>query len=92
VDILTAPGEPIVSTAAGVAHATNFAPRSGTSLAAAHVTGAVALMLEASPNCTRAAVVDCLRRTARSDHHTRLGPATAWGVGKLDIAAALESI
>jgi hypothetical protein len=56
------------------------------------VTGAIALMLEANRECTRAEVARCLRATARSDQYTNAGPATAWGAGKLDIAAALASI
>jgi subtilisin family serine protease len=92
VELIAAPGEPILTAAAGAAHAASFSVGHGTSLAAAHVTGAIALMLETNQKCTRAEVARCLRSTARSDKYTNAGPATAWGAGKLDIAAALASI
>ena len=92
IDLIAAPGEPISTAAAGGSHAHSFDVGRGTSLAAAHVTGAIALMLETNQGCTRAEVARCLRATARTDQYTNAGPATAWGAGKLDIAAALASI
>jgi subtilisin family serine protease len=64
----------------------------GTSMAAPVVTGAVALLLQQKPKRTLKDIRDILSRTARRDAHT--GPA-AWdpfyGVGKLDIAEALQN-
>lgn len=92
VEMLTAPGGPVTTAEPGLTGAVNFAPAYGTSFAAPHVTGAIALMLEAAPHLTRDEVIDCLRRSARSDAETSAGPASAWGAGKLDIAAALACL
>ncbi|MGY1727833.1 S8 family serine peptidase [Geodermatophilus sp. SYSU D01062] len=63
----------------------------GTSMAAPMVTGAVALLLQQKPGRTLADVHDLLRRSARRDLHTGVGPwDPVYGVGKLDIAAALR--
>lgn len=60
---------------------------SGTSMAAPVVSGAVALMLEANPGLTPAAVLDILRLTARpSLRHDRLTQGAGW----LDIRAAVD--
>jgi subtilisin family serine protease len=87
--LLAAPGQTIISSAASNVAATPYAPSQGTSLAAAHVTGAIALMLEAKPSMTRDEVRDCLTASARTDPDTAAGPASGWGAGKLDIDAAL---
>jgi len=64
----------------------------GTSMAAPVVTGAVAMLLQQKPERTLADIRDIFSRSVRRDAHT--GPA-AWdpfyGLGKLDIAAALRS-
>jgi len=64
----------------------------GTSMAAPHVAGAVALMLSLDPGLTSAEVLHILRTTARQDTLTGWVPNDRWGWGKLDIAAALSSI
>jgi subtilisin family serine protease len=89
VSMLAAPGETITTTAPSNIAATSYSVSQGTSLAAAHVTGAIALMLEANPALTRSDVHDCLITTARHDADTVGGPASGWGAGKLDINAAL---
>jgi subtilisin family serine protease len=89
VQVLAAPGETITTCAAGPGTSSHYAPDAGTSLAAAHVTGAIAVMLEAEPALSRADVLDRLRRTARTDADTSAGPASGWGAGKLDLCAAV---
>jgi subtilisin family serine protease len=87
--LLTAPGAP-VTTCTTLVSGAPYGTRRGTSLAAPHVTGAIALMLEQRPELTRDEVAGCLLGTARIDADTILGPASGWGAGKLDIAAALD--
>jgi minor extracellular serine protease Vpr len=64
---------------------------SGTSMAAPHVTGAVALLLQRSswagsgPTSLR----DRLRATGRGDSYTGALPNDGWGFGKLDVTAAV---
>ncbi|CAN5888584.1 hypothetical protein BH23GEM9_BH23GEM9_01120 [soil metagenome] len=70
----------------------------GTSMAAPHVAGSVALMLEHRPALGPEEVLDVLARTARQDAFTARTydpspgamPSDWWGQGKLDVAAALE--
>jgi len=63
----------------------------GTSQAAPHVTGAVALLLERRPDLTLPAIRELLRAGARSDPHVGQGQAWSprWGFGKLDARKAL---
>jgi subtilisin family serine protease len=64
----------------------------GTSMAAPVVTGAVALLLQQQPRRSLADIREILSRSVRRDAHT--GPAPwdpFYGLGKLDIAAALHS-
>jgi hypothetical protein len=63
----------------------------GTSVAAAHVAGAVALMLEEAPEMTRAAVLDCLARDATADDYTGPTPNDRWGAGKLYLQPLVAS-
>jgi subtilisin family serine protease len=61
----------------------------GTSQATPHVTGALALLLEADPSLTPSALRDILRATARDE----LGGYTPRvGFGKLDVLAALRYV
>jgi subtilisin family serine protease len=62
----------------------------GTSMAAPHVAGAVALLFSRSPNLTWSAVKDALTAGARVDAHVGAAPNTSWGAGKLDIPRAAE--
>jgi len=61
---------------------------SGTSMAAPHVTGAVALLLQKHPRATAAQVRTMLTASARSAANQ---DALRWGAGKLDAAALLQA-
>jgi subtilisin family serine protease len=61
----------------------------GTSMAAPHVAGAVALLFDVDPQLTGSEVLDLLTRTARRDEYTGSVPNPRWGFGKLDVWAAL---
>lgn len=64
---------------------------SGTSMAAAHVTGALALLASSHPDWTAADRAECLRRTARKLPAMRGSERTReYGFGLLDIPAALS--
>jgi subtilisin family serine protease len=70
----------------------------GTSMAAPHVTGAIALLLQHRPNLGPEEVLDVLSRSARQDAFTSrvfdaspfARPTDWWGHGKLDVPAALQ--
>jgi subtilisin family serine protease len=55
----------------------------GTSAAAAHVAGAVALLLQQTPNMSPSAVRLALRARTRTDSFTGAVPNATWGYGKL---------
>ncbi|MBC2902197.1 S8 family serine peptidase [Streptomyces cupreus] len=88
--LLTAPGAPITSCCPAALSNSMHLQVTGTSFAAAHVTGAIALMLEKQPTLTRDQVLKCLLQNSRTDNDTQAGPPTAWGAGKLNIHAALN--
>ena len=62
----------------------------GTSMAAPHVTGAIALLLEENPRLTRADIVRHLQATARD--RPAGGWDATWGGGKLNIQAAIDAV
>ncbi len=63
----------------------------GTSQAAPHVTGAVALMLEKNPALSFTQIRDFLKNTARPVNGQVL-PNNDWGWGKLDVKAAVDAV
>lgn len=65
---------------------------SGTSMAAPHVTGTVALMLQKKPDLLASEVKSILQRTARQDEFTGAVPNAQWGSGKLDAKAAVDAV
>ena len=83
---LTAPGVGIRTTDLGGLYAT----QSGTSLAAPHVAGALALLLSAHPTLTPAQQEAALERSAVD--LGAAGPDNTFGYGRLDIVAAYQSI
>lgn len=62
----------------------------GTSMAAPHVAGAIALLLEENPRLTRAEIVRHLQNTARE--RPAGGWDATWGGGKLNIQAAIDAV
>jgi len=64
----------------------------GTSMAAPHVSGAVALLLERDPLLSAGEIRGILTSTAASDGYTGLLPNDLWGWGKLDTLAAVEAV
>lgn len=62
----------------------------GTSMAAPHVAGAVALLFSRWPSLTWSEVKDALVSGARTDDQVGAAPNYAWGAGKLDIPRAAD--
>ncbi len=66
---------------------------SGTSQAAPHVTGTVALMFQKNPNLTSTQIREILTATATKNQIPILGfPNRVWGYGKLDANAAVAAV
>ncbi len=85
-DIASASSKDVASAALG-----QYAWFGGTSAAAPHVAGSVALLLQKEPSLSPAQVKERLRSSARDDIFTGLVPNPRWGAGKLDIGAALNA-
>jgi uncharacterized repeat protein (TIGR01451 family) len=83
---LVAPGLAITSTIPGGGWARN----SGTSMAAPHVTGAVALLRQAKPDITPHETLEVLRRSATPLSDEVPEPGSGWGL--LNIYAAVQSV
>jgi len=86
--MLAAPGVDVLTTAPHGAY--DF--RSGSSVAAAHVSGVVALLLERDPGLTPAAVRAVLLTTARPGPMRASTAAASASVGRVDACAALAKI
>ena len=82
---LAAPGSSILSTAGN-----DYKIQSGTSMAAAFVTGAAALLFAAQPSITAAQVRDVLQRTATDIG--ALGRDTTFGFGVVNLVAAFAEL
>lgn len=90
---VAAPGSTIVSAAGHFPTGGDpYRGLSGTSMAAPHITGAIALMFQKNPDRTQAQIKACLESSARADGFTGPVPNTAWGAGKLDVAAAVDCV
>jgi subtilisin family serine protease len=83
---LVAPGVDVVSARAGG----GYASRTGTSMAAPHVAGVVALLRQAAPRMPARALENLLRATARDVGAP--GPDRASGAGLVDADAALAAV
>jgi subtilisin family serine protease len=66
--------------------------RSGTSMAAPHVSGVIALLWALWPDLPAQRIRDALLSTARRDSFTGETPNTNWGQGKLDAGAAYKAL
>jgi subtilisin family serine protease len=86
---IAAPGSEIYSTVPTDLVASGYATKNGTSMAAPHVSGAVAVMKEKWPNLTGAQIVDLIIGSA-----TDLGDSgvdEVYGVGLLNMAGAMTA-
>lgn len=97
---LVAPGVKVVSALSDVTARTTmianwctvlYVGKSGTSMAAPHVAGVVALMLQANPNLTAEQVRKKLQDTADKNVDGGPVPNHQWGYGMLDGAAAVQA-
>ncbi len=96
---ITAPGRVVASTLSNdgslsfVEHQKlqddGYVISSGTSMSTAHITGLVALMLEANPLLKSTDILDILRQTSRTDEYATNLPNYDWGWGKPDALAAV---
>ena len=89
---IAAPGQRIMSVKANGAGNDWYLYLSGTSMAAPHVAGTIALMLQRDSTLTQSQIKDFLMDTARTDALTGAAPNNTWGHGKLDAKAAFDEI
>ncbi|MBI4367636.1 MAG: S8 family serine peptidase, partial [Deltaproteobacteria bacterium] len=97
---IAAPGEPIISTtASNVSPSTSLKgdathhKMEGSSMAAPHVTGTVALMLQRNGCLTPTEIKAALKDNAGKDSLTGTAlPNNIWGAGKLDALAAVKAV
>jgi subtilisin family serine protease len=90
---LTAPGLQIMSAKLRVAPpAEHYQFLMGTSMAAPHVTGLIALLFEKNKGLTQDQIKTILQRTATTDSFTGLVPNNNWGHGKLNALAAYRAL
>ena len=82
---VAAPGVDVLSPVPGA----SFEMLTGTSIATAHVTAIVALMLERNPGLSRQQVIDVLKGSARDLGEP--GPDNLFGAGLADAEAAVEA-
>ncbi|KMO37333.1 hypothetical protein VQ02_13625 [Methylobacterium variabile] len=88
---IAAPGRTILSTVTSTTGVAGYGNKSGTSMSAPHVTGALALVMERYPYMTNEQARDVLLTTAT---HLGSGPADApnetFGWGKIDLGRAMN--
>ncbi len=101
--IVTAPGAIVVSAFSNTVDFKRFDStelvangmyivKSGTSMSAPCVTGALALLFEQSPNLSIDEIIDLLKISARRDEFTTFEPNNDYGWGKLDILRLLQIV
>jgi subtilisin family serine protease len=64
----------------------------GTSFAAPHVAGTIALMFQQNPNIDAIQARQAIINTAKADEYTATVPSGKWGYGKLDAYSAVLSL
>jgi len=69
-----------------------YVGQQGSSMSAPHVTGLVALMLEADPTLDYSQTLNILKSTARVDQYSGNVPNNRIGSGKIDAYAALKTV
>ncbi len=84
---VTAPGDKILSSYPGG----RYAIMSGTSMAAPHVTGAIALILDANPNLSIDEIADLLEDTTRKEYHMGSMPNDLYGSGIVNVYSAVTA-
>lgn len=91
---ISAPGESIVSVLSSssrrVPFVSGYTAMPGTSMAAPHVTGAAALLLEINPRFTCDQVKQLLVHAARRDGAAASAPDDGWGEGRLTVQRSVE--
>jgi len=80
------------SSAVLLAPSSRYVIEQGTSMAAPHVAGLIALMLQANPALTGTQIRTKLTATARKDANTGAAATAQWGHGKVDAQAAMQSV
>jgi subtilisin family serine protease len=86
---ISAPGLQLVSCALRTADSTtHYTTLMGTSMAAPHVAGVIALLFERNRQLTHDQIKAVLGETASDDSFTGVTPNNSWGSGKLDAPAA----
>ncbi len=96
---ITAPGSFIISTLSFYSKPddsmlvdTDHVVMAGTSMAAPHVAGIIALMLELHPELTYDQITEVLQETGRSTAITGTLPNAQWGYGKVSASAAINEL
>ncbi len=64
----------------------------GTSMSAPVVTGSVALLLQLNPSLSASGLREVLRRTSTRDEYVVSGEPEQWGLGKLNVHAAVADV
>lgn len=97
---IAAPGKGIISARSTDSPASDSDPdaaysiKQGTSMAAPHITGVVALIMQRNPSVSSSAVKEILRMTARQDSHTaeiNMSGSCIWGFGKPNAEEAVTT-
>jgi subtilisin family serine protease len=92
---ITAPGSLIKTTgthSVGGENPSNYKFQRGTSMAAPHVSGIIALLLSLNPNLSADHIRAALSGTASTDPFTSITPNISWGQGKVNAKAAYEAL
>lgn len=88
---VSAPGQDIYSTWPRALDPDGYHTISGTSMATPHVTGVIALLLEARPDLSVDAIRELLTSTARVEQHMGAVPNNEYGAGIVDAYAAVTA-